>query len=767
MIEFNKNEKKLTIPSALGNFSTAVSGGVSEERVVEIVDSAITDYDAQVQQQFSGITDAVSGLSENMQALSGTVSSNTAAIEELSGRTFDVLEPVAEFPASAETGVIVAKVSTEGAGGWGENIFYLNPAWSGTPDTLIGTFTRTSPLVTGQTVSIYVGYNEELGRIAYYFLRGETAERDIVDYDTRRREYIISIEDGVNYAIGLTAGEGNRTLTVIKVNEATGEHIPDTVTKISPSVGVEGAYQYDGTEWVKIGGGDGLVHLETLSGVTGETNVMYECDGELFWWNPDSGYSAEWDGQPVTGKVTGRDGYSFALNYAEIPDGTVILEYFYAYNNYHSRIIKNGDKLEVRYEADNYETVRQSGVTGETITGLTSNGGSIKIIIVFNSFSIIFRPDNPLSLSSFWDGSANTAHWEMATKPENEPFTAQQDGVPIWNKSGKIIGMKSLVKSYDTHFNTSGYGNSAPILYGALTTGRNLPEHMFFPTSGGTAGQVLTSAGDAEPVWADMPSGSKLIYLNLLTEQERIALYNEIMAYQDANMPFLLSSGFPANDYSFYCIFTENWRPFTDDCDGVIKMEVTQIHPTDYGGAVMFTGTAYSRQGDRRLCTLRYIITFDGQTDIYSEIAQIGPSVDGFSFGWGEYAPLKYDVANQQFLQGENETVINPSGATYGIAGSDDINQLLNDGGVSYFTDRQRYGASKYEIVIKDNGTEHKYQNPSIIREEITTKTVDGENFSNKYTFVYTREDGGRFLVKMALGDDNNQYGTDFEYLAL
>lgn len=286
--------------------------------------------------------------------------------------------------------------------------------------------------------------------------------------------------------------------------------------------------------------------------------------------------------------------------------------------------------------------------------------------------------------------------------------------------------------------------------------------------SASTLGGVKIGSGitvDSNGVISAQGGGSKLIYLNLLTEQERIALYNEIMAYEDANMPICLSSGFPASDYSFYCIFTNNWRPFTDECDGVIKMEVTQIHPTDYGGAVIFTGTAYSRLGYERLCTLRYAITFDGQTDIDSKIVQITPGVNGFSFGWGEYAPLKYDVANQQFLQGENETVINPSGATYGIAGSDDINQLLNDGGVSYFTDRQRYGASKYEIVIKDNGTEHKYQNPSIIREEITTKTVDGENFSNKYTFVYTREDGGRFLVKMALGDDNNQYGTDFEYV--
>lgn len=252
------------------------------------------------------------------------------------------------------------------------------------------------------------------------------------------------------------------------------------------------------------GGGAGLVHLNTLSGVTGETNVLYECDGEFFWWNPNSGYCAEWDGLPTSGRPDNVSGFSFALNYTEIPDGTVLLEYSYINANLPSRVIKNGDKLEVRYAVDNYETVRASGVTGETIIGRTSNGGSNKVIIVFNPYSIIFRSDSAIFLASFWDGATAGAHWEMATKPENERFAAQDSGVPYWDKSGKIIGKRYNFTPTNTYVNNSGYTNPASIVYSNTS---RLPSHMFFPTVGGTAGQVLTSAGNAEPVWADMPSG--------------------------------------------------------------------------------------------------------------------------------------------------------------------------------------------------------------------------------------------------------------------
>lgn len=254
-----------------------------------------------------------------------------------------------------------------------------------------------------------------------------------------------------------------------------------------------------------------LVHLQTLSGVTGATDMLYEADGQLFWWNPNSGYCAEWDGLPVSGVASTIQGFSFALNYAEIPDGTVIAEYSYISNSNHSRIIKNGDNLEVRYETDNYEIVRQSGATGETITGLTSNGGTgsgAKFIINFEPYSIIFRPESLIYFSSFWDGFVNTAHWEMVTKSENKPFTAQQDGVPVWDKSGKIIAKRFNVFQATSYINNSGATKPANILYNSSSA--QLPRYMFFPTSGGTEGQVLTSAGNAEPVWTTLIKSVKV-----------------------------------------------------------------------------------------------------------------------------------------------------------------------------------------------------------------------------------------------------------------
>ena len=73
MITFSKDEKKLVIPSALGNFGNAGGGsgsGLTPEEVAEIAsavtEAAIEEYDAEIQVDLEEIRDAISGNTDTL-----------------------------------------------------------------------------------------------------------------------------------------------------------------------------------------------------------------------------------------------------------------------------------------------------------------------------------------------------------------------------------------------------------------------------------------------------------------------------------------------------------------------------------------------------------------------------------------------------------------------------------------------------------------------------------------------------------------------------
>lgn len=112
-------------------------------------------------------------------------------------------------------------------------------------------------------------------------------------------------------------------------------------------------------------------------------------------------------------------------------------------------------------------------------------------------------------------------------------------------------------------------------------------------------------------------TGGPTIYvLNLMTQQERADLYAELAPYRWQEQYLAVSSGFPAQDYAFYFYAGEEVSDgWNDGARGFVPMELTAIHPDDYGGACFFTGTVKSRQGNNEILWVRYIITSTGEVD--------------------------------------------------------------------------------------------------------------------------------------------------------
>ena len=137
MVTYDKNEKDLVIPSALGLAGMQDSVcGVTEQEVIEIVESAITDYDTEIQVDLEDIRENVSGntddiaalsaatealeqrvddistsaLTEQIEALSGSVEDIRSDVETLSGDTDNIRSDVAAL--SAVTSGIAIDVET-------------------------------------------------------------------------------------------------------------------------------------------------------------------------------------------------------------------------------------------------------------------------------------------------------------------------------------------------------------------------------------------------------------------------------------------------------------------------------------------------------------------------------------------------------------------------------------------------------------------------------------------------------------------------------
>ena len=112
-------------------------------------------------------------------------------------------------------------------------------------------------------------------------------------------------------------------------------------------------------------------------------------------------------------------------------------------------------------------------------------------------------------------------------------------------------------------------------------------------------------------------TGGPTIYvLNLMTQQERADLYAELAPYRWQEQYLAISSGFPVQDYAFYFYageeISDGWN---DGARGFVPLQLTAIHPDDYGGACFFTGTIKSRQGNNEILWVRYIVTSTGEVD--------------------------------------------------------------------------------------------------------------------------------------------------------
>lgn len=250
--------------------------------------------------------------------------------------------------------------------------------------------------------------------------------------------------------------------------------IPDAAGSIRATSA--GTYQVIDGEWKQLGG--------------------YDVDGALCYWNPETGYTAEWL-SPLTSLDTNEgDG----LIYAEIPENQVLFEARQSSSEW-VKAVYTKDTLSFVNSAD---TVLSAITLGSDFEIQLPGSTTRKLIGTFQKHYIGLRKNySNISFQNVWDGSVNGGHYELTDKT-NYRYVEASNGIPKWNNKGQIIGKERGVSATDFYVNTTASTvTQRTTLYGDGTM--HLPSRIFVPTNGGSEGQVLTSAGEnAEPVWATM-----------------------------------------------------------------------------------------------------------------------------------------------------------------------------------------------------------------------------------------------------------------------
>ena len=90
MVTYDKQDKNLTIPSSLGNFSKAGGGsgsGMTPEEVQGMIDTSIEEYDTEIQVDIESLSDRISGNTEDIATISGTTGALGEMVASLSAKT--------------------------------------------------------------------------------------------------------------------------------------------------------------------------------------------------------------------------------------------------------------------------------------------------------------------------------------------------------------------------------------------------------------------------------------------------------------------------------------------------------------------------------------------------------------------------------------------------------------------------------------------------------------------------------------------------------
>lgn len=311
MIKLTDTDKTLVVPAGLGNFgqSSGGGGGVSREEVYqiseEVTQSAITEYDIEIQVDLEDIREAVSGNTEAIGNLSDSLSAYTTdselqhALQEYAttAQTQAISDSLANYATTAQTQGIAGDVAElSGATQAIEQSLAdyattadtasLSEAISGVSDALAGyATTATTEAITGQISGLSA--TTEVIEENLETVSGKTGEvYDEIFYEEEGETYsqigdlwdaVDGKQDQLNFGSGLTSEDDT-----VKVLVGPGLEIEDTGEDFNPVRAKIGkGLEFDSNSAIGLNIGEGLGFSGDTLVVSGGTGGGIEKVSEL------------------------------------------------------------------------------------------------------------------------------------------------------------------------------------------------------------------------------------------------------------------------------------------------------------------------------------------------------------------------------------------------------------------------------------------------------------------------------------------------------
>ena len=206
-----------------------------------------------------------------------------------------------------------------------------------------------------------------------------------------------------------------------------------------------------------------------------------------------------------------------------------------------------------------------------------------------------------------------------------------------------------------------------------------------------------------------------------MTQQERVALFNEIFQYDEFT--------FPAGNYRFFVTNRDN-----DEYQGRFELFVARFYDET---PVSFSGVIQSRYNSTIL-QRGYELSSDGSFyKNFENNLNIGsvPSISSVSFGNDSRGGLTYDADNGYFIYDSNNVA---TGDTQNYC-EDLIDYLFL---TSLFNRNGRY--ENYYLInvhsfdVISGGTTYHYTAPTLSIRDITSYTIGDYTFQKEVTFKYS-----------------------------
>lgn len=329
------------------------------------------------------------------------------------------------------------------------------------------------------------------------------------DYELARWEWysahfhLYMGENGQFYLKQTLPGEDD---VIYNMDSESGSFTPSTPNSITLT------YSYTSASHFNLSFDKSIVNesINNISPISEHTIYIKVEGGEVAHWN---GYESSTQVAPL--EIV----YDDYEDFVDFADGQALFAMKYRFNqNYRYAVVDKEAGAIILYSDTGFTTeVARATYLGNEVQFPSDYSPAWNISIQWKEDEITLRPTNYVNIDNLMDFSTEGVHYHRITDPTKATASSlglgagTQNGVPMWNNEGVIVGRVSEVKTKGVQINYGSNTYTGVVSLMASSNETNLPSRVYVPITTGTTGQVLVfDTLNTAPVWETMIKAVKI-----------------------------------------------------------------------------------------------------------------------------------------------------------------------------------------------------------------------------------------------------------------